>query len=396
MRLMLRQTKFNCIQRRSGPIHANTNQRLFILHPSNAIQILPPAIPTRRVPAASAATVVAEVDVSSIIKRNGCRIVHVAAGYAHCAIAWTSARDGHGGLVTLGAGHCGQLGIGPTSSSISHGIVPLSQDLTIKHAACGRLHTIVAATRNSREYLFGFGHNHFGQLGLLTTSPHILYPTQIPWPASHGRVHTIACGLDHTIILTENGSIYTAGFGADGQTGTSSSSDARAFTPIAIPRMTNITTSADANVAWNSQSGEVYVWGNSEYAQLMHGTKVDRVLAPEKCPSIPSPPSQIASGGTFTFLNVKNQLYMSGLAAFNEALGIDAHVATPTPVKNDIVEIDHTTQLHASTHHAAIVTGGRTLHSLGLGTNRLETFTFDGTITKVALGGNFALLVTDA
>ena len=90
----------------------------------------------------------------------------------------------------------------------------------------------------------------------------------------------------------------------------------------------------------------------------------------------------------------KNKLYITGLSTFNEELGVDGECLTPTLVTNNAIKIDGSTSLYAATHHAAIVTGGLSFYSLGLGSVGLETFTFNHEIQKVALGGNFTLILT--
>ncbi|TPX34931.1 hypothetical protein SmJEL517_g02624 [Synchytrium microbalum] len=313
-------------------------------------------------------------------------IVKIAAGYSHC-LALCQLHDGGGEvLVTMGASDMGQLGIGLSNTSLSYGAIPISKKTAVKHMACGRLHTIIVGHGEKKDVLFAFGHNHFGQLGLGHSSLPIRYPTQIPW--SGERIIDVQCGLDHTVVLTESGHVYTAGFGADGQVGAGSSADATSLTRIEnLPSAQHISTSTDTNFAWNDSS--IYTWGNSEYAQQMHGRKIDRVLSPEECRTI-STPREIASGGTFTLITTKqNQLSLCGLSTFNEGLGVGADcLLVPAPTT---MQITDTTRIYAATHHAAVVSD-RTMYSLGLGIDK--PLHFSDSITQVALGGQFALALT--
>ncbi|CAG8677207.1 8674_t:CDS:2, partial [Paraglomus occultum] len=93
-----------------------------------------------------------------------------------------------------------------------------------------------------------------------------------------GNVKQVACGLDHSIILTDQNVLYAMGWGADGQLGNGSTSDKDV--PTIIPLLSGkpvkkIASSTDFTFAL-LDNGELWSWGNSEYGQCMTGKKVGK------------------------------------------------------------------------------------------------------------------------
>lgn len=242
-------------------------------------------------------------------------LTHVACGQAH-----TVAVTDSGSLVSWGAADSGQLGHKDTAAAIS---VPLpkvikgSRDHRFARVACGAAHTV--ALTGSGE-VFTFGQGAFGALGHgnsdnVTEPKHVealwaLGIVQVACGASHsaaltidGQVFTwgrgkygqlghgstqnetkpmvvrglasqtvcqVACGGDHTLVLTDAGAVYSWGRGRWGQTGHDATTDImypRQVAALAGARVVHISAGARHSLAV-TEDARVFVWGDSEQHQL--------------------------------------------------------------------------------------------------------------------------------
>ncbi|XP_071808408.1 probable E3 ubiquitin-protein ligase HERC4 [Asterias amurensis] len=144
-------------------------------------------------------------------------VVQVACGGKHC-IALTKG----GKLFVWGDNTYGQLGVGknhavfhnkPTELTSLHG-------LPVRQLACGGAHTFVVSTSGT---IFGWGRNHCGQLGVSDNKDRS-QPTLLKSLRSQ-RVKFVACGENHTAMLTADGGVFTFGAAENRQLGHSSTSN---------------------------------------------------------------------------------------------------------------------------------------------------------------------------
>jgi alpha-tubulin suppressor-like RCC1 family protein len=84
-------------------------------------------------------------------------------------------------------------------------------------ASCGRGHSVILTD----EGVFSMGCNSQGQCGrpIIENEDYrgngVIHKIQ----GIDSNVKQVVCGLDHTLFLTEEGHVYSCGWGADGQTG---------------------------------------------------------------------------------------------------------------------------------------------------------------------------------
>lgn len=65
--------------------------------------------------------------------------------------------------------------------------------------------------------LYSWGSNRYGQLAITgTTTYKINQPIKITLPHGIGKVIDFSCGEEHSALLTEDGKVYTWGYGNDG------------------------------------------------------------------------------------------------------------------------------------------------------------------------------------
>ncbi|XP_028405057.1 RCC1-like G exchanging factor-like protein [Dendronephthya gigantea] len=188
-------------------------------------------------------------------------------------------------LVVTGVNSKSQLGIPSFQKNVVTKLTEVKLPFTkadsqILDMSCGRLHTVVLTT----EGLFSSGCNRFGQCGL-EGQDELTQFTKIP--STPAAVKQVVCGLDHTLLLTDDGQVWSCGWGADGQTGLGSTDEQRSFALVQLPSTIKIATKVDSCLALTN-TGEVFSWGNSEYSQLGFATEKTLITKPTKITSLQS------------------------------------------------------------------------------------------------------------
>ena len=148
-------------------------------------------------------------------KVTGCleskKVVFVSANGHHSACITED-----GDTFTWGAGCSGQLGHGDVVNRSAPKPVDGLAGKKAKEVACGLNHTIVI-TEDGRVYTFG--HGELGQLGHCSFE-NKLTPTLIQQVQLEGKdVVQVACGRLHTMALTSDGRLYSWGNGMSGKLG---------------------------------------------------------------------------------------------------------------------------------------------------------------------------------
>lgn len=91
------------------------------------------------------------------------------------------------------------------------------------------------------------------------------------------KTPAIAAGLNHTVVLREDGQVYTFGSGEHGQLGNGRNVTCNTPQPITIPsrdgaplKVKAIATTFDHTIVLG-EDGQVYTFGSGEYGQLGNG-----------------------------------------------------------------------------------------------------------------------------
>lgn len=194
----------------------------------------------------------------------------------------------------------GELGIGGIEDE--HILIPravpwhLADQVTI--VACGANHTLLLTDGGK---VFSCGSNDYGQLG------HDL-PRKRPQPVSVLDAHEIsmiACGSVHSVALNRWGRVFTWGSDAFGQCGHELAQQLQT-TPRILRLLTNrhvvqIASGSRHSVALTS-NGELYCWGANSFGQLGIGTTTAFETKPMQVSSLGGVPiALIACGGYHTF-----------------------------------------------------------------------------------------------
>ena len=130
--------------------------------------------------------------------------------------------------------------------------LPLSPGQKVERVAAGRCHSLVLVNPGSE--VLSFGLNAHGQLGRKIVeredyaNASFVHRVHVP-----EEVVDMCCGLDHSLFLTKNGSVYACGLGADGQTGLGSfeaeGAPRKVLGDLDGERIVQVSTCADSNLA---------------------------------------------------------------------------------------------------------------------------------------------------
>jgi Regulator of chromosome condensation (RCC1) repeat len=156
----------------------------------------------------------------------GIRIVQVAAGGGLVRVAHSLFLTDTGRVLSCGNGSYGQLGHGYSGAKqlpdyIKPTFISFFNGMRITCISAGEIHS---AAVNSDGDLFTFGDGFLGMLGHADKRPQVI-PKQVQEGGLEDEsVLSVACGCRHTLIVTEEGEVWSMGFGRYGVLG-------RSFTP---------------------------------------------------------------------------------------------------------------------------------------------------------------------
>ena len=233
-------------------------------------------------------------------------------------VASVACGDSHGVLITasgrvfaFGGNEWSQLGLGNDSRTSRPVLVTALKDKRIVAAACGRNHTLFATDIGT---LYAAGCNEEGQLGveLGPTEGNIARrPTPLTaLPTHDGNVGAsgqplagLACGAEHSAVLTSDGRLFTWGCGSSGQLGHGSTKGENTPRAVKVKSCKTPLTSVACgyyHTACIDSSGRLFTWGESEMGKLGLGAKIaakgDDITSPRLVPGLPAAVSSVACG----------------------------------------------------------------------------------------------------
>ena len=154
-----------------------------------------------------------------------------------------------------------------------------------------------------------------GQLGL-NTFENALRPVVVKHDLFDVSVVMVACGLNCSIILTDDGRVYTCGRGAHGVLGHGPDlvliSTPRAIDALVKFKIRSVSC-RNEHAAAVSVTGEVLTWGNNSEGQLGHGDIIDRARPVVVMGLHSYNVTQCAAGGAHTlFMDLDGKVWACG------------------------------------------------------------------------------------
>ncbi|KAI8900764.1 regulator of chromosome condensation 1/beta-lactamase-inhibitor protein II [Globomyces pollinis-pini] len=215
----------------------------------------------------------AEMEYSSPHVYGPAAYINVQKVFTHCTSAHAVLLDDGGHAFTFGRNDKGQLGDGSTIARDDPFKIELDEKVVF--AATGRGHTILVTESGK---VFGAGDNKLWQaLGSEAKDPTTF--TQVDGLESE-KVVSASCGIDFTIVLTEDGKLFGFGSPQFGQLGDGSdhsyigSTNRMIYNPQPPKEITGIgkrvlqVASGSNHSHCLVQGGSVYSWGSCGYGRL--------------------------------------------------------------------------------------------------------------------------------
>ncbi|XP_054422534.1 X-linked retinitis pigmentosa GTPase regulator isoform X1 [Pteronotus mesoamericanus] len=245
------------------------------------------------------------------------------------------------------------------------------------YLACGDEHTAVI-TGNNKLYMFGS--NSWGQLGLGSKSA-ICKPTCVK-ALKPERVKLAACGRNHTLVSTEGGKVYAVGGNSEGQLGLGDTEDRNTFHLIEFftsqHQLKQLSAGSNTSAAL-TEDGKLFMWGENSEGQIGLND-ISNVCVPHEV-TIGKPIAWISCGYYHSaFVTMEGELYMfgepeSGKLGLPKELLVNHRVPQLVPgIPEKVIQVacggGHTVVL---TEKAVYTFGLGQFGQLGLGTFIFET-----------------------
>ena len=208
---------------------------------------------------------------------DGKTIIQIHAGYEHSlALAFD------GTVYAWGRNNSGQLGKNDaTDTHIPAAVQTLGTPMAgkvIVQLAAGNSQSMALASDGT---VYTWGWNQYGQLGNGTTTnsriPVAVVTTGTPLAGK--TISQIAAGNAHALAMTDDGAIYSWGWNQYGQLGNNSTINSSlpvivktTGTPLAGKMITQIASGGSPNSLVLANDGTMYTWGWGQHGQLGNGT----------------------------------------------------------------------------------------------------------------------------
>ncbi len=235
----------------------------------------------------------------------------------------------------------------------------------IKYIECGRNHSFVI---NNDNTISAFGWNLYGQLGLGNNEESIISPTVV---GDFDNIKQISCGFGFTLLLDNDGKVYSSGRNNYGQLGLGHFNDTNTFEQV--PSLNNII-QIDSGYAHSlalDNNGNVYSFGRNNRSQLGLGYEViDMSIAiPTKIFNLPYIKS-VSCGQMHSFVVTQDYLAygfgwnLYGQLGLNYASGMES-----IPIKNPFLY--NINKIASGMYHTVFLLNDGTSYSSGVNYGQL-------------------------
>jgi len=140
--------------------------------------------------------------------------------------------------------------------------LPITANESVAALAVGRAHSLVLIEKKAGDggRVLSFGNNSYGQCGRPVIQDEEYSGSKVVHtiPELEGNpVRSITCGQDHSLFITNNGHVFSCGWGDDGQTGQGvpgkQDKPSRLKGDIERENIIKVSSSGDCNLAINGE-----------------------------------------------------------------------------------------------------------------------------------------------
>ena len=338
------------------------------------------------------------------------KIKHINGGYY---VSFFLTEDGE--VYACGQNNNGQLGLGDTTNRTVPTLIPQSSfdNKKIKDVISSNTYTTIFLTEDGNVY--GCGQNNYGELGLgdrNRTAPTLLNVSDIK---------QISSASQYTLFLNNDGILYSAGR-SDNALGANAGDHVQECTTITKP-VKQISSSYGNYHTFHSiiltEDGEVYTFGSNIYGQLglgninyHSGSKLESPLYVSTY-NVPIIRDISTDSRTFLYVTSDGIAYGNGLNSYGQiGLGDKTNRVRPMPINytlNYIYTLSNIKQVSCGHEHSAILTEDGFVYTCGknnygqLGTNEFLTNNVElnfmqivrSDVKKVSCGINTLFILTN-
>jgi alpha-tubulin suppressor-like RCC1 family protein len=206
------------------------------------------------------------------------RVIEALRSVCVCAVDAGCAHNlvlGAGGEVySFGFDAYGQLGHGSQANQPTPQVIKALKGIKVRAVAAGRLHSLVVSSAGE---VYSFGNGTSGRLG--HGDEQIQLTPKVIEALAGVKVREVAAGAGYSLVLSEDGVVYSFGDGEYGKLGHGDEEQQR--TPKAIESLQSVKVSSiaageDTSLAV-AVSGVAYGWGCGEDAKLGLGLAEDQL-----------------------------------------------------------------------------------------------------------------------
>ncbi|XP_064386075.1 probable E3 ubiquitin-protein ligase HERC4 isoform X2 [Halichondria panicea] len=226
----------------------------------------------------------------------------------------------------------GQLGLG----GIEENTISLPRwnkflhDESIMRVGCGLKHTVILLDDGT---MYSCGSNEKGQLGQdhSSTRPGLISALDTY------SITAVACGNVHSVAIDDDGTLFTWGDNSYGQLGSDTQTDNKFF-PMRVRSLRGVpvvqVSCGSNHTLALSQDGTVYSWGENTHFQLGHSLDKSVISKPTPISQLAGlPVLQLAAGGAHNFVLTRS-LYVFGWGRNNfKQLGLGHNIGVGQPTE---------------------------------------------------------------
>ena len=249
--------------------------------------------------------------------------------------------------------------------------------------------------------LWGCGRNYYGRLGLGKDTADKTVFTQII--TNTDGIKSVYCGYDHTLMLKNDGTLWSCGYNGEGELGLGDTTNRYVFTQI-ITNTDNIKSvyCGESHTIILKNDGTLWGCGNNNCGQLGLGNTSNRKTFTKITDNVKS----VDCGYEHTVI-FKNDGTLWGCGNNSSSqLGLEKDTSNKTTFTKITINVDNIKSVYCGSYHSFILKNDGTLWGcgkndsgqLGLGDiNNRKTFTLIGintnNIKSIYCGGSYTLIL---
>ena len=258
-----------------------------------------------------------------------------------CGAYFTFILKNDGSIWSCGQNSAGQLGLGNSTTYKTFTKVTTNINNDVAQITCGLYHTFILKNDGT---VYSCGYNTYGGLGLGNTTT---YNTFTKVTTNISNVKQIACGYHHTVMLKNDGTVWSCGQNTYGQLGLGNSTTYNTFTKMT----TNISNDV-AQIACGEcctfvlkNNGSIWSCGQNTYGQLGLGNTTNKNTFTQVTTNISNDVKQVICGHYHTFILKNNgSIWSCGYNMYSQ-LGLNddtnrtSFTQATTNISNDVKQV---------------------------------------------------------